>query len=474
MSDSPKSIIVWHRGDLRTHDHPALEAAAQLARTQKLQLIPIVVIDKTIFARTNLSPRRKAWFLNNVTALRESYQKLGSNLVVREGEVNAVIPKFAKEHNSASVHYLESFTPYGRQRDVDVSASLKEIGIEAIAYDGLYMQRPDAILAATTGKPYKVYTPFMKTWRKSVDVLPIAKTPKTLSPFDTSIDVGTIPTIESDIELPPAGEAAALNLLENFLQKDIEGYHDSRNAPSNDSGTSKLAPYLTVGSLSARVAFNKSNQASEGHVIWGNELIWRDFNASLLYHFPEIDTEPFNQRWTGFPWADDNNDIVKEQWQAWCTGNTGYALVDAGMRELNATGFMHNRVRMVTASFLCKHLMIDWRKGEEYFRTQLLDGDSSQNIGNWQWVAGCGADASPYFRIFNPITQVKKFSAEAYVRKWCPELTNVPDKFIGLPEEAPEMPLSPVDYPKAIVDHKQARERFLEIAKAHFQKVDAT
>ncbi len=469
MSDSPKSIIVWHRGDLRTHDHSALEAAHNTG----LNIIPIVVIDEAIFARPNLSPRRKAWFLNTVTALRESYQALGTNLVVRQGRVEKVIPEFAKEQNASAVFYLESFTPYGRKRDSDVSQSLNDLGIAAKAFDGLYMQRPDKILAATTGKPYKVYTPFMKTWRKAVDVLPIAETPKTLSPFDASIDVGKIPFVKSDIELPVAGERVGLELLDTFLASQIERYHDSRNAPSQENRTSTLAPYLTVGSLSTRIAFNKSNQVGEGHYIWGNELIWRDFNASLLYHFPNIEKEPFNQRWEGFPWVEENTDTFEKDWQAWCTGNTGYALVDAGMRELNATGFMHNRVRMVTASFLCKHLMIDWRRGEEYFRTQLLDGDSSQNIGNWQWVAGCGADASPYFRIFNPISQVKKFGAEAYVRKWCPELSTVPDKYIGLPEEAPEMPLNPIDYPKAIIDHKQARERFLTIAKGYFQKVDA-
>ncbi len=467
-----KNIIVWHRGDLRTHDHPALEAAYQTALENNLQLIPLVVIDEVIFARKNLSPRRKAWFLNNVAELRKSYQALGTNLVVKQGNVTTVIPTFAKETNAASVYYLESFTPYGRKRDSEVTTLLRQLDIETNAFDGLYMQRPDSILAASTGKPYKVYTPFMKAWRKQVDVLPIAKTPQAISPFAESILCGEIPFVESDIQLPPAGEEAALDLLQTFLATQVENYHDSRNAPIQNNGTSKLAPYLTVGSLSPRKAFNASNQASEGHYICGNELIWRDFNASLLYHFPDIATEPFNQRWQSFPWAKEDSISYEENWQAWCTGNTGYALVDAGMRELNATGFMHNRVRMVTASFLCKHLMIDWQKGEDYFRTQLLDGDSSQNIGNWQWVAGCGADASPYFRIFNPITQVKKFSAEAYVRKWCPELTHVPDKYLGLPEEAPEMPLSPIDYPNAIVDHKQAREHFLEIAKAHFQKVD--
>lgn len=440
--------IVWHRGDVRVHDHLALWAAQQQGK-----VLPLVIIDEHIFERATVSARRKAFFLENVRALREKYRQLGANLVVRQGKPEQLIPQLVQEWQAEQLHFLQSYSPYGRQRDTQVEEACS---IPVYAHpEGISMRAPEAVLNKS-GLPYKVYTPYKNAWRAQTP-LQLVPTPERLEPIPTSIAIGEIPDITSDIPLPAVGEEVAMQQLATFLTR-AHHYHETRNHISSSDGTSHLAPHFTLGVLSPRFAFQEAQKHSnEGTITWQNELIWRDFNHSLLYHFPHIIRQPYKEKWQDFPWRDALEDVAR--WQA---GATGYPLVDAGMRELQQTGFMHNRVRMVVASFLTKHLLIDWRIGEKHFKTLLFDGDTANNVGNWQWSAGCGADAQPYFRVFNPISQVDKFAAHDYIRRYVPELAPLSNKAIGMPSTAERQQCH---YPAPMVEHKVARARFLQLAK---------
>lgn len=427
-------VIVWHRGDLRLHDHPALHAAA----SEGDPVIPLLVIDAAIFARADLTPRRQAWFVANAEALRDRYRRLGSELIVRSGLPETLLPALAQDLGASAVHFIRSHTPYGLRRDEAVGTALRQAGVRVVAHDGLYLH-PPGTLKTESGEPYRVYTPFMKRVRVLPRATPLPA-PKRLRPPPPGLSPGELPAAKSDIPLPPAGEDAALAQLEAFLRGPLHRYHETRDFPAIP-GTSRLSPYLTIGVLSARLAYHLAEAAGgEGARTWQNELIWREFQAHLLASYPHTVEAPLNPRWEAFPWREDAEALA-----AWQEGRTGYPLVDAGMRELITTGYMHNRVRMVTASFLTKHLLIDWRQGERIFKALLLDGDTAQNVGNWQWVAGCGADAAPYFRIFNPLLQAEKFDPDrAYIRRF-----------------GPPAPVPP------IVDHAAAKARFLAVAERH-------
>lgn len=434
------TVIVWHRGDLRLHDHPALTAAI----AEGVAVIPLLILDDQILARADLTPRRKAWFVQNAEALRRQYRRLGSELIVRRGRPERLLPELAPSWGVRAVHFVSSHTPYGLQRDQQVMAALRAVGIRVEAHDGLYLH-PPGTLRADSGEPYRVYTPFMKRLRMLPRAAPLV-TPERLPPLPAGLTPGELPEIRSDIALPEPGEAAALTQLQEFIREHLQSYHQSRNFPAKP-GTSRLSPYLTLGVLSARLAYHLAELAGgEGAQVWQNELIWREFQAHLLASYPHTLEAPLNPRWQDFPWRDDNEALA-----AWCEGRTGYPLVDAGMLELAATGYLHNRVRMVAASFLTKHLLIDWRQGERIFKALLLDGDTAQNVGNWQWTAGCGADAAPYFRVFNLLLQATKFDPDGdYVGRWRPEP--------GLPP---------------IIDQAAAKARYLEAAQAHLQRAES-
>lgn len=440
--------LVWHRAELRTHDHPGLAAAAESGE----KIVPLVIIDPIIFARPATTPRRQAWFLENVRALRESYRNLGSDLIVREGVPHKVLEQFAREHSITHAHFIANHTPYARQRDAQATKSLKNEGVEVLVYPGQYTHPPGQILTGA-GKPYGVFGPYAKTWTKAPRP-ELAPAPTKLPSVSSRIARGEIRKIESGIPLPPVGEKAAIAQLERFLDEGEASYATSRNLPARVPSTSLLSMYFNIGVLSPRMAVQRSRNEK-----WRSELAWWDFNAEVLDRMPEGATLEFKEAWRGFPWRQD-----REEADRWSEGRTGFPMVDAGMRQLQQTGFMHNRVRMIAASFLTKHLLIDWRIGEEIFRGLLLCGDSAQNIGNWQWIAGCGFDASPYFRVFNPVAQGEKFDADGdYVRRWVPELADLPKKLIHRPWEAAE----PVkDYPPPMIDLDEGRDRFLRTAKA--------
>ncbi len=451
--------LVWHRTELRTHDNPALHEATQRAQAAGEAVLPLLIIDPAIFARPDLTPRRQAWFLENARALRESYRKLGAVLIVRHGEPAQVLEALARElkgtrHALADAHFIRNYTPYARDRDARATQVLEAHGVRVHSHAGQYTHEPGSVLTNEGGR-YSVFGPFRKKW----ETLPEPETfeaPGKLPAISKEIERGEIPTVKPGIELPRAGEVAALERLDWFVHNAEADYARTRNEPAREAATSKLSYYFNIGALSPRVAMQHARTYK-----WKFELTWWDFFADLLDAHPESATKEARPDWRGFPWRQDEAFV-----QAWSTGQTGFPYIDAGMRELQATGFMHNNVRMSVASFFCKHGMVDWRVGEEIFRGLLLCGDRAQNVGNWQWVAGCGVSAAAYFRVTNPTLQGQRRDAKGdYVRRWIPELQDVPDQFVHSPWQ---MSTPPEDYAAPILDLSQARDRFKDTAREFF------
>lgn len=440
--------LVWHRGELRTHDNPALAAAVDAGGS----VAPVVVIDPAIFARAETTPRRQAWFLENVRALRESYRALGSDLLVREGEAGVELVRLARDLKADRVHAIRNYTPYAKRRDADAAANLQTAGVALEMHDGQYTHPPGK-LTTNAGGRYGVFGPYVKKWVTLPKPEP-APTPKRLPAIPGKVARGTIARVDPGIDLPEPGEAAAIARLDAFLAEAEADYKVARNFPARKPGTSLLSMYFNIGALSPREAVRRARDDK-----WRSELAWWDFNAEVLDRQPEgVDLE-YKAAWRGFPWRTDRSEAGR-----WTEGQTGYPMVDAGMRELLATGFMHNRARLIVASFCSKHLLIDWRVGESIFRGLLLCGDRAQNVGNWQWVAGCGYDASPYFRVFNPVSQGEKFDPKGdYVRRWVLELAHLPGKAIHRPWDARTVPAA---YPARMIGLDEGRDRFLEAARS--------
>ncbi len=466
MAQAKPIHIVWHRAELRTHDHPALHHALELAGKSGGLVVPVVIIDEAIFSRPDLTPRRQAHFLENVRALREKYRSLGANLVVRRGDVVKELEHLVKELGSVeAVHVISTYTPYAKERDEKARQMLGEHKIEFHGHGGQYTHEPGEVLT-NEGKRYGVFGAYRKKW-VTLDKPEILEAPEKMAPLPAKLKLGDIPTVDPGITLPEAGEDAALGRLEWFLKNGEKTYEKTRDEPGREDSTSRLSYYFNIGALSPRLAFYRANTEK-----WRAELTWWDFYADVLDRAPESATQEFRANWLGFPWRDGKDKASKADLERWKNAETGYPLVDAGMRELNQTGFMQNRVRMVCASFLCKHLLIDWRVGEEIFRGLLLCGDRNQNVGNWQWVAGCGVDPSPYFRIFNPTSQGKKFDPRGdYVRRWLPELKDVDDKTIYEPWKLRDKPKG-YDF-NPVIGLEEGRDRFAETARKFLKEKKA-
>jgi deoxyribodipyrimidine photo-lyase len=406
-----KPILVWHRGDLRLHDHAAVTAAVRSGAP----VAGIVVLDTAVLAGT--SARRRALFCLGVDALRREWRARGAELIVRPGVPSVVLPALAERLGAAEVHALRRHTPYGVHLDGSTAVALRRAGATLVLHDGLYVQAPGSVLTRD-GRPFSVYTPWFRRWSEMPVPGPLdAPTAVRGLALPAEVEAGAVPRPTSDVALPDAGEGAALERLEKFVQTGLDDYAATRDR-LDGSGGARLSIDFALGALSPRTAYHRVRaRAGDGPRKWIMELAWRDFMADLLHHRPELADLPMNAKFRAFPWRNDDHAFV-----AWRDGATGIPVVDAAMRELRATGWISGRARMVAAQFLTKHLGVHWKKGEQVFRHLLLDGDAASNIGNWQWAAGLGVDNAPYFRVFNPVAQGRAHDPDgAWLRRWVPE-----------------------------------------------------
>jgi deoxyribodipyrimidine photo-lyase len=466
---------VWFRGkDLRVADHAPLRDAAAAG-----DVIPLFVLDPYFFAkaRARATPHRIQFLLESLRELESSISRLGSRLLVVPGRSVDVVPRLARRWRVDRVAAYGWVAPVGRERDRRVS---ERLGVPFDIYDGETLLSPGS-LRSGSDRPYAVFTAFRRAFDRAAFIGAPQPAPRRLSPLPAGLEVGTVPVptceslgVRSNRELQPGGEVAARRRLRRFLQGPARDYHRARNR-LDVAGTSRLSADLKFGTVSVRTVWTAADRALRSTAagrVFLNELVWREFCHSTLFDRPELLRTAFRLDFAGFPWR-----YRKSWWEAWIAGTTGYPVVDASARQLLGEGFVHNRARMISASFLAKHLLIDYRRGEAHYMRYLTDGDWANNNAGWQWAAGCGADAQPYFRIFNPVTQGRTFDATgAYVRRWLPELAGLPNEHIHEPWTAPSEVLQRAgvrlgrEYPRPIVEHRAARERFLELAKAHLTR----
>jgi len=451
--------IWWIRRDLRLTDNHALQAARQSG----YPVLPVFILDERLMAGP--VNRRQRFLMAALADLREQLHREGSNLLVRKGQPEEVFQTLFKETGAVRVFAEEDFSPYARNRDGKVSRS-----VPLTLTAGLAIHPPDAVLKPDSS-PYTIFTPYSRKWLSLPAPFLAASGAGYYLPATRFPSSDALPEFEP-VEGFTATRDEAETRLGLFLSLRIDQYADYRDRMDRN-GTSVLSPYirfglLSPGRLAAIIHQQDASALAEGRRVWLNELIWRDFYQSILYHFPYVKREAFQPKFRHIPWRDAPRDL-----QAWKDGLTGYPVVDAAMRQLKSTGWMHNRARMITASFLTKDLLINWQEGERWFMEELVDGDPASNNGGWQWAAGTGTDAAPYFRIFNPILQSKRFDSHGdYIRRWVPELRNLPEKYIHEPWTIPPLEqasLSVVagrDYPLPIVEHALVKERTLAAYRA--------
>jgi len=459
-------VIHWFRRDLRLDDNAALQAALDSGAP----VIPLFIFDDAILKSNRSGAPRMKFLLQALESLDQSLREHGAHLIIRRGNPLEILAKIIAETGAQKLYFNRDYTPYARRRD----DALQNLRIEICAFDDEVLLAPGEVMKSD-GSPFKVYTPFKKQWRLQPKSEKIAFRPgKFLSlegeRLPTLKELGFAPTID----LPEASEAEARRRLEAFIDAPIYTYAETRNYlaldPFNDEQmeTSCLSPCLRFGMLSPRQAYWAAREASErihdskksdSVETWIDEIIWREFYVHVMYHFPHVDHYSFRREYDRVEWRD-----APDELQAWKDGLTGYPVADAAMRQLKAIGWLPNRARMIVASFLTKDLLIDWREGERHFMQHLIDGDPAANNGGWQWTAGTGTDAQPYFRIFNPVSQSQKFDPDGrYIRRWIPELADVTDKNIHAPWK---MDTPPMGYPPPIIDHEFARERTLTAYRA--------
>ncbi len=457
--------VLWFRRDLRLHDHPALRAAIDAG-----PVAPLFVLDPVLVRGRWSSPNRTAFLLASLRDLDAALRARGARLHLRIGRPAEEVPRFAIEIGAGAVFVSRDYSPYARRRDAAVARALEAHGIGFHARRGTLVHEPEEVRGAA-GQPLTVFTPFHRAW----SALPLrapfpapARIPAADHPDPGAIpspaDLGLPPPVEA---LPAAGEPAARARLQRFLAGPVCAYAETRDR-LDLAGTSRLSQDLHLGLLSPLEVVTAARAAPCESAKFVSEVAWREFYHHVLWHHPRVLREPFQQAFAAIPWRRD-----QAAFEAWTAGRTGYPLVDAAMRELAATGYMHNRARMVAASFLAKDLLLDWRLGETHFMRHLVDGDVANNDGGWQWAASVGTDAQPYFRIFNPVLQAKKFDPEgSYLRRWLPELRRVPVRYVHEPWTMPPSVQAEAgciigrDYPAPIVDHRAAREQALAVFEA--------
>ncbi|WP_396634643.1 cryptochrome/photolyase family protein [Maribacter sp. R86514] len=431
---SKKVSIFWFRRDLRLDDNVGFLEALKGDNP----VLPIFIFDEEILSKLPKDDARLTFIHETLQHMRNQLQEENeSSLAMFHGKPVDIFKSLVKEYDVASVFTNRDYEPYAKERDKKISDFLSENDITFKNFKDQVIFEKDEIVKGD-GNPYVVYTPYKNKWQDKFNADKDLKIHYTSQHLSNLIKNSRLPKLsladigfeKSKIEVPEYDVTPTL----------IDNYEDTRNFPAKENGTSRLGPHLRFGTVSVRKMMKKAI-AEDNKVFW-SELIWREFFMTILYHFPKTVNNAFRAKYDRIEWR--NNE---EEFEKWKNGETGYLLVDAGMRQLNETGYMHNRVRMLVASFLCKHLLIDWRWGETYFAEKLLDYEMSSNVGNWQWAAGSGVDAAPYFRIFNPMTQIDKFDKnKEYIKKWISEYGT--DK-----------------YPEKMVDHKMARERCLETYK---------
>ena len=473
MPEKQKTAILWFRQDLRLADNPALLAARENAEC----VIPVFIWNPENESDWSRGAASKWYLHQSLASLADALDGFGNKLIFRKGDPAQELKEIVAESGAELLYWNRCYEPAAIERDKEIKEELRPEIAEVKSFNGSMLFEPWEI-ATGSGTPYKVYTPFSNKYFDRMDEIPeplgsIRKLQRPHAyPDSLSLD---------DLQLMPEinwykqieehwhpGEQGAQKRLQSFLEKGLDDYDEERDRPDH-SGTSRLSPSLHNGEISPRQIWTAVNeryprQLSSGAKVYLKEIIWREFAYSLLFHFPHTTDEPLREDFANFPWR--NNESRQAQWQK---GETGYPIVDAGMRQLWGIGWMHNRVRMIVASFLIKDLNIPWRSGAKWFWDTLVDADLANNTLGWQWTAGCGADAAPFFRIFNPVSQGERFDPRGdYVRKWVPELKDLPNKYLHKPWEAPEDVLKEAgiilgeDYSEPMVDHSEVREEALE------------
>ena len=469
-----RRAILWIRNDFRLNDNLALEAAAKFD-----ELIPVYIWNDDDPSPWKPGGASQWWLHQTLGIFKQRWLDLGSNLVILRGDPEHEIAKLAKQNRETTVLWNRSYDPSESKKVAGVTSSLEELNIPFHPFQGSLLSDPKDLLKKD-GSPYLVYTPFWRNFLTKYSPQKVAK-PRNIPPIpkefrNMGCEVGELNLLPNlswhdgfhDYWQP--GEDSALKKTKLFIKKSLEKYNTARDLPAV-KGTSMLSPHLHFGEIHPQRILSLISEEfgpiekihNPNMIQFCKEILWREFSYNLLLHFPKTPKQPLREAFKSFPWKKN-----KRLFTAWKKGQTGYPIVDAGMRQLWKTGWMHNRVRMITASFLIKHLNIPWQEGSKWFWDTLVDADLASNTQGWQWTAGCGADASPFFRIFNPITQGEKFDPGGeYAARWCPELSSLPSKWIYRPWEAPKGILDQaevelgVHYPHPIVDHKEARGKAL-------------
>ncbi|WP_287129129.1 deoxyribodipyrimidine photo-lyase [Candidatus Cyanaurora vandensis] len=459
------TILVWHRRDLRLQDNPALAQAVQTGAA----VVSVFIFDSAILTLTDIAPIRVQFLLDSLGVLAENYRRIGGQLVLRQGDPVAVLLDLARETQATALYFNEDIEPFAQVRDQRVHTAFQEQGIAVQRCCEIMLHGPDEVLTGQ-GKSYGVFGPYWRNWVSRPKPKPYPKPHRLTTVELTSQPLPTLAQLGMSTDQPPvdAGEDVGLARLEEFCQPEYcFQYSSQRNLPAED-GTSRLSPHLRMGTVGIRTVWQAtveleadaySDERLENLTAWRQELCWRDFYKYTLAYHPETVDQPYQRKYSDFAFNDN-----EEHFEQWCRGETGYPLVDAAMAQLNHSGWMHNRCRMVVASFLCKDLLIDWRKGALYFAQKLVDGDLAANIGGWQWSASMGTDPKP-LRIFNPQTQLARFDPDgSYVRRWLPRLTRAEPKELMTTQN-----LHRYDYPRPMVDHKQQQELFKRRFQAQSQ-----
>ena len=468
-------ILFWHRRDLRISDNIGLSAATE----QGSKVVGLFCLDPGILDGDDIAPARVTYMIGCLRQLQSSYQQLGSQLLILHDEPTEAIPKLAEALKAQAVYWNLDVEPYAKKRDRDLSDALKEKGIEIKNFWDQLLHAPGEVLTKSNDSPYKVYTPFWRSWNSRDKDAPTPKIKQldglSQAELETAEKAGAIalPTAkdlgyewDTPLLVPP-GETAAKDKLEEFCDRQIYCYDEERNFPDVD-GTSQLSAALKFGAIGIRTVWQatlevakncRSDEAKAGVTTWQKELAWREFYQHCMFFFPELAKGAYRDELKDFPWENDET-----KFKAWCEGKTGYPIVDAAMRQLNEIGWMHNRCRMIVASFLTKDLIIDWRWGEKYFLQKLYDGDLSANNGGWQWSASSGMDPKP-LRIFNPASQAAKFDRDGeYIRQWVSEISSLDTEYL-VTGKIPPLEREGTGYPQPIVDHKVQQRKFKALYK---------